>query len=253
MLIVLPPTIGDGVPDPSPVIGGMSRRLLGAAVFWRRRVLSIRRSGGRRRRQEGKHARPKWASARAEGERRRPGWGIRSWFASKGPVFRFVLVLGGLFGAFNVFFYAWLSKAELFEVYLGLNAQISAADLRVLGHNVTAVGTSLGSSSASLHVRGGCDAMQSAAFLIAAVLASPVRVSLPARIPYMLLGGLFVLLLNVVRIVSLYFSGAYYPRMFDVLHIDLWQPVFILFPLVLWLMWLRWSLRQGTETPDVPT
>ena len=68
----------------------------------------------------------------------------------------------------------------------------------------------------------------------------------------MLLGTLFLLLLNVVRIVSLYYSGAYYPRMFDVLHIDLWQPMFILLPLVLWLMWVRRSLRQGTETSDVP-
>lgn len=68
----------------------------------------------------------------------------------------------------------------------------------------------------------------------------------------MLLGTLCLLLLNVVRIVSLYYSGVYCPRMFEVLHVDLWQPVFILLPLVLWLMWVRWSLRQRMETPDVP-
>ena len=185
-------------------------------------------------------------------ERTRPPGKLRHWFAAKGPVFRFVVILGGISVGFNTLFYVWLTKTMAFAVYLGVNAEVSAWLLRVLGHEVTATGVSLGSTRFSVQVQSGCDALQSSAFLIAAVLASPARVSLPARIPFMLLGTLFLLLLNVVRIVSLYYSGAYYPRMFDVLHIDLWQPVFILLPLLLWLIWARRARRHETETGDVP-
>ena len=178
---------------------------------------------------------------------------VRSWFAAKGPVFRFVLLLVVLFGSFNVLFYVWASQLELFNAYLELNADISAATLRVLGHDVTAFGKSLGSSRFSVEVQSGCDALQSAVFLGVLVLISPVGIALRTRIPHVLLGTLFLLLLNVVRIASLYYCGAYYPRMFDVLHIDVWQPVFILLPLVLWLMWVRWAQPPTTETSHVPT
>jgi exosortase/archaeosortase family protein len=77
-----------------------------------------------------------------------------------------------------------------------------------------------------------------------AVLASPSAVGLLARVPYLLMGTLLLLAMNFVRIVSLYYIGIYYEEAFDIMHIDVWQAVFIFVPLV---MWITWARRTGRE------
>ena len=173
-----------------------------------------------------------------------------SWFYAKRPVFRFVLILGGLIGAFNVFFYLWLAKSDFFEGYLNLNAKLTAAFIGLFEDGVSAAGSSV-SGRYSVQIRMGCDALQSSVFLIFAVLASPFTLSLRSRLPFIIVGTLFLLLLNLVRIISLYYTGVYFPRAFEAMHLDVWQPVFIFVPLVLWIVWARWVMRRRTVSSDV--
>ena len=93
--------------------------------------------------------------------------------------------------------------------------------------------------------------MQSSAFLAFAVLASPSRVSIVRRIPFMVLGTLSLLVLNLVRIISLYYTGVWFPRAFDAMHIDVWQPIFIFLPLVMWVVWARATMRRKPRKADV--
>jgi exosortase/archaeosortase family protein len=85
----------------------------------------------------------------------------------------------------------------------------------------------------------GCDALQSAVFLMFAVVASPLGLPLRSRVPFIILGTLFLLGLNLVRIISLYYTGVYWKSAFETIHIDVWQPVFIFVPLVMWVIWAR--------------
>ena len=176
-----------------------------------------------------------------------------SWFYAKRPVFRFVLILGGLIGAFNVFFYLWLTKSDFFEGYLHLNAWLTGAFIGLFEDNVSAIGSSVSSSRFSVQIRMGCDALQSSVFLLFAVLASPFRLSLRSRLPFIVVGTLCLLLLNLVRIISLYYTGVHFPQAFDAMHLDVWQPVFIFSPLVMWVVWARWVMRRRTASSDVHT
>ena len=176
-----------------------------------------------------------------------------SWFYAKRPVFRFVLILGGLIGAFNVFFYLWLTKSDFFEGYLNLNAKLTAAFIGLFEDGVAAMGSSVSSSRFSVQIRGGCDALQSSVFLMFAVLASPFRLSLRSRLPFIVLGTTFLLLLNLVRIISLYYTGVHFPHAFEAMHLDVWQPVFILLALVFWVVWAWWATGARTQKPDVST
>ena len=173
-----------------------------------------------------------------------------SWFYAKRPVFRFVLILGGLIAAFNLFFYLWLNKSDFFEGYLHLNARLTAAFIGLFEDGVTAAGSSV-SGRYSVQIKQGCDALQSSVFLMFAVLASPFRLSLRSRLPFVIVGTLFLLLLNLVRIISLYYTGVYFPQAFEAMHLDVWQPVFIFVPLVLWIVWARWVMRRRTASSDV--
>ena len=59
-------------------------------------------------------------------------------------------------------------------------------------------------------------------------------------------------MLNLFRIVSLFFVGAYFPKVFHMVHVDGWQALFILITLFLWIAWARWALR-GAQPADAPT
>ncbi len=157
----------------------------------------------------------------------------------KRPVLRFVLLLGSFMIGFNTCFYLWLSQGSVMNAYLRFHARLVASILRMLGDDAAAAGKSIVSSRFSLSIEVGCDAVQASAFFLFAVAVSPVSVPLLARVPYLLFGALFLSVINLFRILSLYFTGIHYPEAFEFVHIDVWQALFVFMPLVLWVAWLR--------------
>ena len=210
-----------------------------------------RRARRTRRLEEVHRARPQERRRSASRKARAAPRRGESWYAAKGPVLRFVLLLAGLMAVFNAIFEAWLAHRDVFHKYLIVNAKLSAAVLRLFGDDATASGQSVVSSRYSLSIREGCDAIQASAFFVFAVLAFPSAVSLRSRLTPMLLGTLLLLAINLVRIVSLYYTGVYFPGAFETVHIDVWQTLFVFLPLVFWLIWLRSEGRANTMSADV--
>ena len=81
------------------------------------------------------------------------------------------------------------------------------------------------------------------AFFIFAVLAWPIPVTRARRATGLIVGSLLLLLLNLVRIMSLYYTGIYFPGAFEIMHIDVWQPAFIVLAVLIWVFWLQWASR----------
>jgi len=94
----------------------------------------------------------------------------------------------------------------------------------------------------SLSIERGCDAIHPSALFVAAVLASPV--ALWTKLPGCLAGTFVLMALNLLRIVSLFYAKIYWPRAFDVLHVEVWQALFILLAVLLWAAWAAWALRR---------
>ncbi len=168
------------------------------------------------------------------------------------PIRRFVIIVALAMILFNVFFYIGVSEESLFGSYLNLNAKLSVAFINIFGDQATATGTLISSPRFSLAVAPGCDGIQASAFFIIAVLAVPVTVSWPRRIRAALIGTFVLLLMNVVRLISLYYSGIYFPGAFGVLHVDVWQGVFILLPIILWVAWVVRTVRKGASVRHAP-
>ena len=147
--------------------------------------------------------------------------------------------------------FLWVSPSELFEAYLRLIAGTTAGVLQVFGDDARVTGTSIFSSRFSLNIERGCDAIQVSAFFVFAVLAWPASVSRWRRATGVALGTLVLLTLNLVRIVSLYYTGIYLPGAFDRLHLDVWQPGFVVLALLFWMIWVQWVTRTETARPDV--
>lgn len=159
--------------------------------------------------------------------------------SSKRPLLRFVLLLTLLFGAFNIAFYGWIAESSMFTRYLALNARASVPLIRLFGADATATNTRVSSHSPAfaLEIKHGCDALQPTAFFVLAMLASPVSVSLSRRLIPLLVGSAALLLLNLMRILTLFYAGIKIPNWFELLHQDVWQAVFIFLPLFFWIAW----------------
>ena len=129
-------------------------------------------------------------------DKARTGW------AMKHPVFLFVLGFFGLMFLFYIFWVSTFFKEQLHPTITHFYASISSMVLNIFSQGTTSSGTSIVSSSFSISVAAGCDAIEATALFVAAVLAFPSAYL--SKIPGIFLGILFLMLLNIVRIVSLF-------------------------------------------------
>ncbi|RME41430.1 MAG: hypothetical protein D6788_01240 [Planctomycetota bacterium] len=168
----------------------------------------------------------------------------------KRPALRFVITLVVLLAVFNYVYYVAFVRHHWLDRYLEGSATIAAAVLNVCGEQVTAQGTSVTSSRFTMQVAPGCDAIQAVALFAFAVLAFPARVRFGMKLLAALVGSVLLLIINMIRIISLYYVGVYLHAHFETIHIDVWQTAFIFLPIFFWLAWI-WKVFHGTsQTPQ---
>ena len=167
------------------------------------------------------------------------------WVGSKRPVFVFV----GLFVLLMVLFYAitfvpYLNRKILPALQV-VNARASVGILNLFGEDAKAIDTQIISNRYSVNIKHGCDAIEPIALFVAAVLAFPSRFR--AKFPGLLIGTFVLTLMNLVRIISLFYVGIYWNSAFETMHIDVWQPAFIVLSLFFWVVWALWATRPGVR------
>ncbi len=155
-----------------------------------------------------------------------------------------VLQFAALFLISCLIFYT-ISGTEWFESVrrplLQFFAWISAVILGVFQSDIRAVNETLLSPRFAVEIREGCDAIAPTVLYCLSVLFYPV--SWDKRWRGILIGVVLLMLLNILRIVSLYLVGVYAPSWFEFMHVDFWQIGFILFTVVLWIYWMKWATQ----------
>ena len=153
-----------------------------------------------------------------------------------------VLIFAGSFLLICLGFYlitnmAWFSsfRAPILAVY----SSISAVFLNILGYGVTATGELLSSNAFSVSIEEGCDAIAPAILYAVSVAIFPI--AWKARWKGLLFGLLAIFVLNIIRIVTLFLTGIYVPSLFEFMHVDFWQAIFIVFTVGIWIYWMRWA------------
>ncbi|MGB2863392.1 MAG: archaeosortase/exosortase family protein [Sedimentisphaerales bacterium] len=163
--------------------------------------------------------------------------------SNKYSVLKFLLIFGILLAVFYVFiaFSSFYSK-KFVPWHHHLIARISGYVLAVLGQEITVTGKSISSPKFSVNIIRGCDAVEAIALYVCAVLAFPLPIL--KKFLGMIAGTLLLLILNLVRIVSLFLIGSYSSRIFALMHLDVWQAMFIFLAVLLWILWLIWATRS---------
>ncbi len=172
-----------------------------------------------------------------------------SWIYAKRPVLGFVVLFGVLMGIFYGITSLRVVDTSIIPAYMRVNATASSVIINIFGEGSKARGTSVSSSRFSVNIQHGCDAVAPTMLFVAAVLAFPAP--LVAKLPGAVVGSIILALINLVRIIALFFTGIYFPKAFEVMHVDVWQPVFILLALTLWIAWAWWATRDRVQPTDV--
>ncbi len=122
-------------------------------------------------------------------------------------------------------------------------AKISSAMINITGEGTQVVEEKITSPHFSMLVKKGCDAIAPMILLFMTIIAFPTK--LKYKLPGIGIGLLALMLLNIIRIISLYFIGKHCStEVFDIMHIDIWQIVFIAFTVFLWLAWMNWMRKK---------
>jgi exosortase H (IPTLxxWG-CTERM-specific) len=143
----------------------------------------------------------------------------------------FVVLLGGSFTLISL---NWINDHAI-EPFTGGIARLSGAVLNLLGQHVALRGTVIQGPHFAVNIRNGCNGVEAMLIFLSAVLAFPA--SWRSRLAGLALGTLAIQAINLVRVVSLYLTGAYLPRFFDASHTVIWQSVVILCGVLLWVFW----------------
>jgi exosortase H (IPTLxxWG-CTERM-specific) len=127
-------------------------------------------------------------------------------------------------------------------------AKVGGRAVRIFGEPTDMIGTIIQSPRFSVNIRNGCNGLETIFIFAAAVLAFPA----PWKVRGwgLLLGFLAIQAVNIFRIVSLFYIGIHWPKLFEQSHQVIWQAIVILFGVVLWIIWAdRFALppRPGRE------
>jgi len=186
----------------------------------------------------------------AGGEKRKSIFEFAAGWKSRHPVFVFLLIFGVLMGFFYAFaIFTPFYKKHFLVSYLPFNAKVSGAILSFLGQDITVAGRTISSPDFSVEVYSGCDGIEPIALFVCAVLAFPA--AFLRKIGGIIAGTLLLAILNFVRVVSLFLIGVYFPKAFLIMHLDVWQAMFIFFAIVFWILWPRWATQRQILTQRV--
>ncbi len=123
------------------------------------------------------------------------------------------------------------------DPYTSFVARMSGGVLRLLGEDASVQGCMVRSPRFAVTIYNGCNGLITSLIFISGVLAFPARWRAKA---VGAIGGLVAIqLINLVRIVSLFYIGIYLPRFFSESHIFVWQSLVILAGVSLWVVWAR--------------
>jgi len=152
----------------------------------------------------------------------------------------FAVILAGGFTLLSV---NWVNDHAVVPFTAGV-ARVSGAALDLLGQDVERDGTVLRNERFAVNIENGCNGVETMIIFMAAVLAFPAPWR--ARLAGLALGLVAIQGINLVRVVALFLTGAYFPSLFATSHTVIWQTLVILSGVLLWLLWASRFARPAS-------
>lgn len=160
---------------------------------------------------------------------------------------RFMLLFVAILG---VLFVAELMRPVEQHVIVPFTAGVAKVSVWLVGlfdAHVVSYGKVLQSTrnGFAISIERGCNGVEAVIILVSAMLAFPAPWKY--RLAGIGIGFVAIQLLNLVRIISLFYLGQWNRVWFDWFHLYLWSALIVLDALVVFLVWLRYLPRERAE------
>ncbi|MBL8112366.1 MAG: exosortase H [Acidobacteria bacterium] len=157
---------------------------------------------------------------------------------SSGSSRREIAFLGKFLLFLTLFFVAVAPKPmdEAFvKPFTNLVAKAGGAVCSALGENTSMTGTIIRSPRFAVDIKNGCNGLETMFIFAAGVLAFPSPWK--PKLLGLLVGMAAIQLVNLVRIVALFFTGVFFPELFEQSHTVVWQAIVVLAGVLFFLLW----------------
>ena len=158
-----------------------------------------------------------------------------AWFRQHRAGIRTGLVFSGLLAGITALLVWVLGNGSVVTFLQTAVARTTSVVLNLFGNQTQVVGHTIVSSRFNVEVITACTGLYVATVFLAAVLAYPAR--FVAKLVGVAYGIAGISLLNVIRLVSLFYIGVHFPDFLERAHLLVWQSLVIVFALFLWLLW----------------
>lgn len=152
------------------------------------------------------------------------------------PWMIFIVIYGMLLAAFR-----YWPATVVDRILTDFTARTTASTLSFLGQNGRTDGVLVSSSIFSVRIVSECTAVFPIMLFVSAVAACPVPWR--RKLLGVALGMPALTVINLFRLVSLFYIGHWFPSSFKAAHLLVWQSLIIFFTVLLWLFWLIWAGR----------
>ena len=174
--------------------------------------------------------------------------GEQSFFASYRQEILFVSIfMAILAGGFTLI--SWQPVNDNVIVpFTGGVAKASGVALNVIGQGISMDGTKIRNERFAVNIKNGCNGVETMIIFLAAVIAFPA--AWKAKLAGLAIGILAIQAVNLIRVVALFLTGAYFPSFFDSSHTVVWQTIVILSGVLLWIFWANRFAAPAPKAAD---
>jgi exosortase H (IPTLxxWG-CTERM-specific) len=171
--------------------------------------------------------------------------GLGKWY-NKYPVVVFIGLFAFQIILFYLFYFNPRVQVNILTPLINLYADISSHILNLAGQKTSVSGDLIYSTRFSVAIKNGCDAVEPMALFVAGIIAYPssIRKKLVGIFP----GIITIFILNIIRVVALFLTGVYKQSLFELMHVEIWQMIFIMIAVGMWLLWLRQTSSKPSKT-----
>ncbi len=169
---------------------------------------------------------------------------VGRWFESKRAIGRFGFTFVGLAILFNTVILLPVWSKQM-AVFIHGIAQLASFILNVFGEKSQVTDGIIYSPQYAITVLPACTAIEFSCIYCAAVLAFPASWS--RKLIGIAVGIVAMTALNLVRIMSLYFTGIHFTSYFTVMHEQIWGIIQIPAIVGFCIVWVKWATHESLD------
>lgn len=149
-------------------------------------------------------------------------------------IIKFVTLFLVFCSLFYLFYYRFMDHFAFLE---NVTAYLLGFLLRIFGMDAVVKGNDVFLDGFALTIIDECTAIFGSIIYVSCTLAYPADVR--KKIIGIAFGIPLLYIINMIRLVVIAFVGLSYPEIFEYVHTYLWQTIFIVFVIIIWLIWVE--------------